>query len=293
MSPATLIAAKWESATDAGQLIVRDEPRWKGQGSTMQRIVILVYGILVYILFLGVFAYAFGFVADAFVPKGINTGEPGAFWPSLLINSGLLALFAIQHAVMARPAFKRWITQYLPKPAERSTFVLATCIVFILLFIYWQPMTGIIWQIEHIVGRAIMYTIFVAGMLTVLYSSFLIDHFDLFGLRQVVLHAKKVDYWQRPFIERSLYKLVRHPLMVGFLLAFWATPTMTVGHLLFAIMTTGYIFIGIQMEERDLIRQHGEEYLAYKRRTPGLLPRFTRKPAVAPAPGITDTPPAT
>lgn len=147
-------------------------------------------------------------------------------------------------------------------------------------------MTGVVWEIGNAALRAVVYGVFVLGMLTVLYSSFLIDHFDLFGLRQVVLHAKKVEYWQRPFMERSLYKLVRHPLMVGFLIAFWAAPTMTVGHLLFSIMTTGYIFIGIQMEERDLIRQHGEEYLAYKRRTGGLLPRLARNvsPTSAPVP---------
>lgn len=259
----------------------------------MQRTLIFLYGILVYILFLGVFAYAFGFVANAFVPKGIDDGAASGFWPALLINSALLALFAVQHAVMARPAFKKWITQFIPKAAERSTFVLATCIVFIALFILWQPMTGVIWHVEQPAIRAVIWGLFIVGMLTVLYSSFLIDHFDLFGLRQVVLHAKKVEYWQRPFMERSLYKLVRHPLMVGFLIAFWAAPTMTVGHLLFSIMTTGYIFVGIQMEERDLIRQHGEQYLAYKQRTGGLLPRFTRRPASAPTSAPSGHGPAT
>lgn len=247
----------------------------------MSRLIILLYGVIVYALFLATFLYAFGFVVGQFVPRGINDGPVGPFWPSLAVNVGLLALFAVQHAVMARPAFKRWITRFIPAPAERSTFVLAASAALALLFWQWRPMTDVIWHLEPTFPRAAVYGLFVLGLLIVLYGSFLIDHFDLFGLRQVVLHAKKRDYSQKPFVLRSLYKFVRHPLMVGFLIAFWAAPTMTVGHLLFAIMTTGYILIGIRMEERDLVRQHGERYIEYRRTTPALLPRLGRKPAAA------------
>lgn len=241
----------------------------------MSRKLVLAYGIAVYALFLATFLYAFGFVGGLFVPKGINDGEPGAFWPSLLLNAAFLLLFAVQHAVMARPAFKDRIVRFIPRPAERSTFVLATCAILILAFWQWRPLPGVVWQVQSEWLAVLLRCTFLLGMAIVLYSSFLIDHFDLFGLRQVVLHALGRPYTQKPFVVRSLYRHVRHPLMVGFLLAFWSTPIMTEGHLLFALLTTGYILIGTRIEERDLVREHGESYLAYRRTTPGLLPRFT------------------
>lgn len=241
----------------------------------MSRKLILAYGIAVYALFFATFLYAFGFIGSLIVPKGINDGEPGAFWPSLVLNASFLLLFAIQHVVMARPAFKDWFTRFIPRPAERSTFVLAACAILILMFWLWRPLPEVVWQVQSDWLVLLLRGAFLLGMAIVLYSSFLIDHFDLFGLRQVVLHALGKPYTQKPFVVRSLYRHVRHPLMVGFLLAFWATPVMTEGHLLFALLTTGYILVGTRIEERDLVRQHGESYLAYRRTTPGLIPRLT------------------
>jgi len=212
------------------------------------------------------------------VPKSIDSGEPIGVIPSLLMNSGLLMLFVVQHTIMARPGFKKWWTAIIPKSMERSTFVLLASGILLLTFWQWKPLPTVIWDVQAFVPRTVLIALSLSGYLVVLYGSFLIDHFDLFGLRQVFLHLRNREYTQRTFMERSLYKVVRHPLMLGFLMAFWFTPAMSVGHLFFAIMTTGYILFGITIEERDLVKQHGEDYLEYRRRTPALLPRLIRRP---------------
>lgn len=238
----------------------------------MKRVLVFLYGFLAYIFFLGVFLYAIGFVGNIWVPKSIDSGDSYLVPISLLINALLLALFAIQHTIMARPAFKSFITRIIPKAAERSTFVLATNLVFVLLFVQWRPLGDTVWLVESAAGNIILQFLFWAGWAMVLISTFLIDHFDLFGLKQVVLYLLKKDYSPPRFKESSLYRYIRHPLLLGFIIAFWATPHMSVGHLFFAILTTGYILVGITFEERDLIRHHGEIYINYARRVPKLIP---------------------
>jgi protein-S-isoprenylcysteine O-methyltransferase Ste14 len=236
------------------------------------RTVTLVYGVLCYVFFFGTFLYAIGFVGNWVVPRSIDTGTPGDTLPSVVINVALLGLFAVQHTIMARPAFKRWWTAKIPAPAERSTFVAATCIVLTLLFWQWRPMPMTVWHTDNTVSVWALSGLSLFGYIIVLYSSFIIDHFDLFGLRQVVLQYRGRGYTYHPFAERSLYKLIRHPLMLGFLLAFWATPSMSQGHLLFAIVTSVYILFGITVEERDLLNFLGDDYKAYRKRTPALIP---------------------
>jgi len=232
----------------------------------------LVYGVLCYAFFFGTFLYVIGFVGNWVVPKSIDTGMRGDTLPSVVINVALLGLFAVQHTIMARPGFKSWWTSKIPAPMERSTFVLATCIVLTLLFWQWRPMPTAVWHTDNSVAVWALSGLSLFGYLIVLYSSFLIDHFDLFGLRQVVLHYRARKYTHHPFAARSLYKFVRHPLMFGFLLAFWATPSMSQGHLLFAIVTLVYILFGITVEERDLLQFLGDDYKSYRKRTPALIP---------------------
>jgi len=239
--------------------------------SALHRVLTLIYGVSVYTFFLGTFLYAIGFVANAVVPKGIDSGAVGPIGTALLVNGAFLALFAVQHAIMARPAFKRRWTKIVPQAAERSTFVLATCAILASMFWLWQPMPGVVWHVEGPVAIA-LWTLSGLGWATVLVSTFLIDHFELFGLRQVVIHALGRPFQPARFRERGIYKLARHPLMLGFLVAFWATPHMTWGHLFFAVMCTGYIAVGLQMEERDLVAAHGEKYLDYRRRVRSILP---------------------
>ena len=236
------------------------------------RTLTLAYGVLCYAFFFGTFLYTIGFVGNWVVPRSIDTGTPGDTLPSVAINVALLGLFAVQHTIMARPAFKRWWTAKIPAPAERSTFVFATCIVLTLLFWQWRPMLTTVWHTDNTVAVWALSGLSLFGYLIVLYSSFLIDHFDLFGLRQVVLQYRGRDYTDHLFAERSLYKFIRHPLMLGFLLAFWATPSMSQGHLLFAIVTSVYILFGITVEERDLLNFLGDDYKAYRKRTPALIP---------------------
>lgn len=238
----------------------------------MARIMVLLYGIVAYVLFLGTFLYAIGFVGNWFVPKSIDSGEAGPAGMALLVNGALLGLFAVQHSVMARPGFKAWLTRFIPRSMERSTYVLVSSLCLVLLFWLWRPMPTVIWDVQNSVAEGALVGLSLLGWAIVLYGSFLIDHFDLFGLRQVVLYARGREYTSPHFIERSLYRVVRHPLMLGFIVAFWFTPTMTTGHLLFAILTTGYILVGIQLEERDLVRAHGDEYPKYRRRVPALVP---------------------
>jgi protein-S-isoprenylcysteine O-methyltransferase Ste14 len=243
----------------------------------MGRIVAFVYGVVSYAIFFATFLYAIGFVGNL-VPQGMDAPPVSPLGTSLLIDLGLLGLFAVQHSVMARPAFKRAWTRIVPQPVERSTYVLASSLALILLFWQWRPLGGVVWNIENPVGRAVMHAGFAFGWGLVLVSTFLINHFDLFGLRQVWLHLRGRAYTMLPFKTPGPYRLVRHPLYVGWFFAFWSTPTMTATHLLFAVMTTAYILIAIQLEERDLVSAH-PEYAEYRDRVPMLVPGTRRAPA--------------
>jgi len=239
----------------------------------MQRIAVFVYGVLSYACFFATFLYAIGFLGNFGVPRSIDAAAEGALATAVLVNVLLLAVFALQHSVMARPAFKRWWTRIVPEPAERSTYVLASSVALLLLFWQWRPIGGVVWHVEHPVAAAALYGLFAAGWLTVLVTTFLINHFDLFGLRQVWFYLRGEPYRPLSFVTPGPYRLVRHPLYVGWLLTFWAAPTMTAAHLLFAVMTTAYILIAIRLEERDLVAIHGERYAEYRRSVPMLVPR--------------------
>jgi protein-S-isoprenylcysteine O-methyltransferase Ste14 len=237
----------------------------------MNRVIAFVYGVVAYAIFFVTFLYAAGFVGNVVVPKSLDGAPVGPLGTSLLVDLGLLGLFAVQHSVMARPAFKRMWTRIVPEPVERSTYVLASSLALILLFWVWRPLGGVVWDVENPVGRALLHGGFVFGWLLVLVSTFLINHFDLFGLRQVWLHLRGRPYEPLPFRTPGPYRIVRHPLYVGWFFAFWSTPTMTVTHLLFAVMTTAYILVAIRFEERDLVAAH-PEYATYRERVPMLIP---------------------
>jgi protein-S-isoprenylcysteine O-methyltransferase Ste14 len=241
------------------------------QGTGVGGVATLAYGLLCYAAFVASFSFAIGFVGNWLVPKSINTGRPGPLVPSLLINTLLLCVFVAQHTVMARPAFKRWWTRIVPKPAERSTFVLAASASLGLLFWLWRPLPQVVWEVKG-AAAVLLTALSLLGWAIVLFASFAISHMDLFGMRQAWLRFRNRPYAPVGFRLVGLYRIVRHPLMLGFLIAFWSTPVMTVGHLFFAIMTTGYILFGLWMEERDLIAEHGERYREYKRNVRGLIP---------------------
>ncbi|HTI99921.1 MAG TPA: hypothetical protein VL527_13655 [Dongiaceae bacterium] len=240
--------------------------------SFFNRAVVLGYGAIAYAAFLATFSYAAGFVGNFLVPKSIDSPPTTTFWTALLVNTGLLALFAVQHSVMARPFFKRWITRFIPEATERSTYTLAASVALALLFLLWQPMGGIVWQVHNGPGRLLLQAGCAFGWLLALATTFLINHFDLFGLRQVWLHFRMRPHTMLEFRTPGPYKLIRHPLYLGLILAFWCTPTMSIAHLFFAVMTAGYILVGIHLEERDLQQAH-PEYATYRRRTPMLVPR--------------------
>ena len=240
-----------------------------------------LYGLFSYAVFLAVFVYAIGFIGGFLTPTMLD-GEPTRpLLEAIAIDLGLLTLFALQHSVMARPAFKRWWSRYVPEAVERSTYVLFSSLALVALFLLWEPIGGAIWETEGAV-RGIVIGLYALGWIVLLYSTFLIDHFDLFGLRQVWNRLKANAYEAPKFYTPSLYRIVRHPLYVGWLMIFWAAPTMTIAHLVFALATTAYILIAIQLEERDLVAAFGDTYVDYRRATPMLIPRLWRRQPVAP-----------
>ena len=236
------------------------------------RFLALVYGLISYAVFLGVFLYLVGFLANFLVPKSIDRGPASPFASALVIDLLLIGLFGVHHSLAARPTFKRWWTQFVPQPIERSTYVLVASLILALVMWQWRPLPSVLWDVPHPLGRGALWGLYGLGLGLILYASFLIDHFDLFGLRQVVLYFRGREYTPAPFVMPTLYKFIRHPLMLGWLIAFWATPTMSVGHLVFALGNSIYIFCGIFFEERNLAEFHGEEYRQYRQRTSMLLP---------------------
>lgn len=238
----------------------------------MRRWMFFVYGVICYLLFLGVFAWMAGFVGNFLVPKTIDSTLPGSIGEAVLVNLALLLLFAVQHSVMARPAFKRVWTRIIPQPIERSTYVLASCAVTILLMWQWRGVDQVIWDVRQPILRGLLWGLFGVGWLLVPLVTLLLNHFDLFGTRQVWLYLRGRDYEALPFRVPSLYKHVRHPLYIGWAIAFWATPTMTAGHLLFAGVLTVYMGVAAIFEERDLIAYFGQQYEEYRRRVPMFVP---------------------
>jgi protein-S-isoprenylcysteine O-methyltransferase Ste14 len=238
----------------------------------MGGLVSVLYGGVAYTLFLGTILYAIAFVGNLPVPKTIDSGDAGSLPLALIVDTALLSLFAVQHSLMARPAFKRWWTKIVPEPVERATFVLFSNFALILLFWQWQPMPQPVWSVADRIGVFVLHIVFWAGWGLVFLSTFLINHFELFGLRQVWCRLIGKSLPPPAFRTPSLYRHVRHPLYLGFLLAFWSTPVMTIGHLLFAAATTGYILIAIQLEERDMIAVFGKRYRRYREQVSMLIP---------------------
>ncbi len=246
----------------------------------MKRSIWFAYGVLCHGMFLALFFYMVGFLANFMVPKGIDSGAEGGFGLALAVNLGLLAVFGASHSIMARPTFKRWWTKLVPVPIERATYVLVSNLFMVLLLWQWSPMPSVIWDVQAPAAQVVLWALFGLGWLLIFIASLLINHFDLFGTRQVWLYLRGQEYTPPIFGTPALYKMVRHPIYVGWLLAFWVTPTMTVGHLVFSVGTTVYILIAIQLEERNLTELH-PEYDAYRRRVPMLIPFMKPRLAVA------------
>ena len=242
----------------------------------MKRWLIFFYGVACYAIAFVTLLYAIGFVGNLWVPKSIDSAPRLPLGLALLIDGVLLGLFAIQHSVMARPGFKRWWTRIVPQEAERSTYILFASIALVIMFVYWEPLGGSVWDVQSPLAQKLLYGGFGFGWFLVFLSTFLINHFDLFGLRQIWLQLLGKPYRPLPFKTPMLYRIVRHPLYVGLLLAFWSTPIMTLTHLVFAIATTAYILIAIQLEERDLLAEH-PEYARYRKRVPMLVPFLKRR----------------
>jgi methanethiol S-methyltransferase len=243
----------------------------------MKRSLVLIYGVVCYAVFFATFLYGIGFIGNFIVPTSIDAAPFTGLGEAIAIDTLLLGIFALQHSIMARPAFKRWWTRLIPTAMERSTYTLLSSVALALVFWQWRPIGAVIWHADSEVLRTLLYAGYASGWLVLLVSTFLINHFDLFGLRQVWLYFRGRPYTEIPFRTPALYRLVRHPIYVGWLLAFWCTPTMTAAHLLFAILTTAYILIAIQFEERDLTHAF-PEYATYRERVPMLIP-FARKSA--------------
>jgi protein-S-isoprenylcysteine O-methyltransferase Ste14 len=240
-------------------------------------LVAAVYGLFCYAVFLASFLYAVGFIGDLAVPKTIDSTPSAGLPEALVIDLVLLGLFAVQHSVMAREGFKKIWTRIVPRAVERSTYVLIASLLLALICWKWQAIPAVVWDVSQPALRALLLTMFALGWLILLFSTFLINHFDLFGLRQVFLRLRGLEYTPLSFTERALYKFVRHPIYLGFVIAFWSTPHMSVGHLVFAIATTAYIFVGIFFEERDLMKYHSVEYGAYRARVPMLIPTGVKR----------------
>jgi methanethiol S-methyltransferase len=255
----------------------------------MSRIATLIYGVLSYAVFLAVFLYGIGFIGGFLTPTMLDGAVRRPVVEALLIDVGLLSVFAIQHSGMARPAFKRWFTKIVPEPAERSTYVLLSSLLLAALYVWWEPIGPVLWQAPAGWAFNTVVGIYLFGWVLLLYTTFLIDHFDLFGLKQVWRKMSDKSYEAPKFYTPSLYKLVRHPLYIGWLTIFWAAPTMTLAHLVFAVVTTAYILVAIQLEERDLVSAFGDTYVDYRRRTPMLIPRIL--PQAKPASVIRETGP--
>ena len=238
----------------------------------MKRILVCAYSLINYLAFVATSLYLAAFLSNQLVPRSIDAAPVGPLWQALVVNLLLLTAFAVQHSVMARPSFKRWWTRFVPAPAERSTYVMFSNLALIFLFWQWRPIAGVIWDVRAPMGRGIFHGLFAFGWFNVLLATFMINHFDLFGLRQAWLYLRGKAYTTLAFKTPGPYKLVRHPLYVGWLMVFWAAPTMTVGRLAFAIAITAYIFVAIWFEERNLVEYHGQAYADYRRKTPMLIP---------------------
>jgi protein-S-isoprenylcysteine O-methyltransferase Ste14 len=243
----------------------------------MKKMISATYGLVCYLAFLGTILYAIGFVGNIIVPKAIDGAPRESLWYALVTNAALLLLFALQHSIMARPAFKRWWIRFVPHYLERSTYVLLASLCLLLLMWQWQPIGGVVWAIENQAVRAALLLVYGAGWGLVFLSTILINHFDLFGLRQIWLHFQGRPYTSLSFRVPLFYRFVRHPLYLGFLIAFWSTPVMTIAHLLFAVLTTAYVLAAIRFEEQDLQIQYGRRYRNYKKQVPMLLPVRTGK----------------
>ncbi|HWN71984.1 MAG TPA: hypothetical protein VNM90_30300 [Haliangium sp.] len=244
----------------------------------MKRFMTLLYGVISYVVFLGALVYLIGFLNGFLVPKGIDDGDAVPLAQGVLIDVGLILLFALQHTVMARPWFKSWSKRVLPETIERSTFVLLAGVTLLVLFWQWRPLPGIVWHVDSAGWIYTIYGLQALGWGLVLLSTFLINHFELFGLQQVYLHWRRRQPMPPTFRLPWLYRLVRHPLMLGFLVAFWSVPHMTQGHLIFTLAMTAYIFVGIYFEERDLVRTFGKQYSEYQQATPMIVPMPRREP---------------
>jgi protein-S-isoprenylcysteine O-methyltransferase Ste14 len=277
----------------AGRVCRRHPEHTKGGNAVVKRLLFFAYGVAAYLVFLATFLYAVAFVGGFVVSRRLDGPLDTSLATALAINGALLAVFAIQHSVMARRWFKDWWTQIIPWAIERSTYVLCASLALILLFSQWRPIGVEIWSVTHPVGQLVLWLLFALGWTTVLMVTFMINHFDLFGLRQVWLPLMGRPYTRVAFRTPMPYRIVRHPLYFGFILAFWSTPTMTLAHLVFALATTAYIVIAIQFEEKDLAFEHGAAYEGYRRSVPMLLPwRRRRMPAPeSSAPGAPATAP--